>query len=342
MHLSDKMTGEKANLASGADDSMALEAQPTNARIQAATSEDRSTPTSENARLESDTSPFQANLHSKWERDDCTKTFPCECGGGAAGLPRLAFAIGQLGFDFGTEARRDSIMQHMDQPANPHDPKQLLAYLGKNPWDTPAIFWTINLGPTPIYVIQGQGAYAKEAYDLLRNFLEEQIKGEIERVSIPGYIEGTARLLSGHVVPVIWPVMRGMYSWNTTKLTEEVCGSTTSEEAQGVLNFFQRVYEELRNIGIMPQERAINYAATNAFQVKEVYKDAIKSGMELDTIEVGPSPFGRPDSDCWDVKLTFFQPERGFGHPRKSYRFTVDVSDVVPVTVGPMRSWFVR
>ena len=27
---------------------------------------------------------------------------------------------------------------------------------------------------------------------------------------------------------------------------------------------------------------------------------------------------------------------------RKVYRFTVDVSDVVPVTVGPVRSWFVR
>jgi len=26
----------------------------------------------------------------------------------------------------------------------------------------------------------------------------------------------------------------------------------------------------------------------------------------------------------------------------KVYRFTVDVSDVVPVTVGPVRSWFVR
>ena len=27
---------------------------------------------------------------------------------------------------------------------------------------------------------------------------------------------------------------------------------------------------------------------------------------------------------------------------RKVYRFTVDASDVVPVTVGPVRSWFVR
>jgi hypothetical protein len=27
---------------------------------------------------------------------------------------------------------------------------------------------------------------------------------------------------------------------------------------------------------------------------------------------------------------------------RKVFRFTIDVSDVVPVAVGPMRSWFVR
>jgi hypothetical protein len=27
---------------------------------------------------------------------------------------------------------------------------------------------------------------------------------------------------------------------------------------------------------------------------------------------------------------------------RKVYRFTVDVSDTVPVTVGPLRSWFTR
>jgi hypothetical protein len=50
----------------------------------------------------------------------------------------------------------------------------------------------------------------------------------------------------------------------------------------------------------------------------------------------------RPDSDCWDVKLHFFFPARQVQTVRKVYRFTVDVSDVVPVTVGPVRSWFVR
>jgi hypothetical protein len=27
---------------------------------------------------------------------------------------------------------------------------------------------------------------------------------------------------------------------------------------------------------------------------------------------------------------------------RRAYRFTVDVSDVVPVMVGPVRAWYVR
>jgi len=64
--------------------------------------------------------------------------------------------------------------------------------------------------------------------------------------------------------------------------------------------------------------------------------------MELDTIEVERSAICRPESDCWDVKIHFFYPERHVQTVRKVYRFTVDVSDVVPVTVGTMRSWFVR
>ena len=64
--------------------------------------------------------------------------------------------------------------------------------------------------------------------------------------------------------------------------------------------------------------------------------------MDLESIEVEHSPVCRPGSDCWDVKLHFFFPARQVQTVRKVYRFTVDVSDVVPVTVGPVRSWFVR
>jgi hypothetical protein len=61
--------------------------------------------------------------------------------------------------------------------------------------------------------------------------------------------------------------------------------------------------------------------------------------MALDTIEVERSPICRQDSDCWDVKLIFFNPEKQFEVARKVFRFTVDVSDVVPVLVGDVRQW---
>lgn len=148
------------------------------------------------------------------------------------------------------------------------------------------------------------------------------------------------------------PELRGMYSWNTAALVKAVCGEPPSgnvskkdeyaRRVQGGTNFLLRIYEELRNLGTTSQERAINYAATNTFQIGKVFEEAIKEGLDLDKIEVERSPICRPDSDCWDVKLTFFNPSKVFEQARKVYRFTEDVSDVVPVTVGPVRSWFVR
>jgi hypothetical protein len=37
--------------------------------------------------------------------------------------------------------------------------------------------------------------------------------------------------------------------------------------------------------------------------------------------------------------LTFFNPSRRLEQARRVYRFTVDVSDVIPVTVGKVRHW---
>jgi cyanobactin maturation PatA/PatG family protease len=162
---------------------------------------------------------------------------------------------------------------------------------------------------------------------------------------------GRATLFSGQVVPVIVPELRGMYSWNTQALVQAVVGNAPTDgagreqhekRAHGVRNFLQRVYHDLRNLGVSPQDRAINFAATNAFEIDRIYEAAINEEMELDTIHVSPSPISRPGSDCWDVQVYFFYPQRQVQTVRKVYRFTVDVSDVVPVTVGPTRSWFTR
>ncbi|MFO1430686.1 MAG: PatA/PatG family cyanobactin maturation protease [Candidatus Competibacteraceae bacterium] len=271
---------------------------------------------------------------------------------------QLVFALGKLWYDFGTEARRDSIQQYMKPPSNnPYDPEHLLGYLEDNPWDAAAIYWTLNLDATSIYALQPQGPFASDIYKLLRNFLEAQIKAEgtgdtIERVSIPGYIVGNVMLFNGQVVPVIQPSQRGMAAWNTQELIAALIAEvfrnqppsdTTKEGFSKIFKvFLNRIYEELRNLGITPQERAVNYAATNALKAAEIFKDVYELQLELDTIEVERSPICRPESDCWDIRLIFYNPEKVFQQARRVYLFTIDVSDVAPVVIRKVRSWSIR
>ena len=84
----------------------------------------------------------------------------------------------------------------------------------------------------------------------------------------------------------------------------------------------------------------LNFASTNAFQATRVFAQAVLSGMRLDDVTVEESPYARPESDAWDVKLKFFDPEN-LRRARQIFRFTVDVSDVMPVTLGEVRQWSV-
>ncbi|MFD5513921.1 S8 family serine peptidase [Streptomyces sp. NPDC127051] len=83
---------------------------------------------------------------------------------------QLIYAIGTIGFDFQTEARRDSFRQqmpniffpaepghpeHEDQP-NIYDPRQLHAYLSKNPWASDKLTWTLNADATPLYALEAE------------------------------------------------------------------------------------------------------------------------------------------------------------------------------------------
>jgi hypothetical protein len=161
-------------------------------------------------------------------------------------------------------------------------------------------------------------------------------------------------------VPTINPEIRGIYNWTTKALVQKIVakkeaattglvgdvaqfrdpGVSTERIAHGITQFLERVYFELRNPGRSSQERAINFAATNAFQLEHVYEAALGADMELDLIEVEQNPLARAGSDCWDVKLTFFSPSKDSA--RRLFRFTVDVSDVVPARIGEVRSWTIR
>jgi hypothetical protein len=115
-------------------------------------------------------------------------------------------------------------------------------------------------------------------------------------------------------------------------------GPTEEVQYNKIREYLERIYYEFRNLGVTPQERALNLSATNTFQIAEVMAAATAADMGLDTIMVEKSPICRPDSDCYDVKLQFFNlnDSRRAG---KVFRFTIDVSDVIPVTIGRVRSW---
>jgi cyanobactin maturation PatA/PatG family protease len=125
----------------------------------------------------------------------------------------LVYALGTLGYDFGSEARRDSFKQLMPGvqidgtaiPANPYDARQMVDYLGDNLSEAKSLIWTLNLELTPVYAIEPGGAFARDVYAILQQLLSGQIQAEdsenyVERVSIPGILSGrSVKLFSGQV-----------------------------------------------------------------------------------------------------------------------------------------------
>jgi cyanobactin maturation PatA/PatG family protease len=247
----------------------------------------------------------------------------------------------------------------------PHDtpnidePATLLRYLERPGHLNKAasILWTLKLDESPIYAIKPVDAFASEIYeDYLVGALKDQLNPakQVERVSVPGVITGKVRLFTGETVPVIAPEVRGMYSWDVGGLIEAVRKVLKQEKpkqgeaddlGENIRGFFDRVYFEMRNLGATPQERALNYAATDALQVSQVFQavhvDPKYKGYQLDSIAVERSPICRPESDCWDVKLIFFNPA-DLQTARYVFRFTIDVSDIMPVMIGQIRSWPLR
>jgi cyanobactin maturation PatA/PatG family protease len=263
---------------------------------------------------------------------------PSECAtcAGEKSAPQIVYALGTLGTDFGTEARRDSFTQMIPPETS------LVEYLNQNPYEAQSLIWTLSLDATPIYAIVPVGAYAALGYDRLRAILTEG--DAVERVSVPGRIAGNVRLISGQTVPVIVPELRGMYSWTIPALIDSLVrdypAQTRETLTTKVREYLERIYYEFRNLGATAEERALNFSATNAFQVTQVLTSAVDSQLGLDNIQVIKSPICRPDSECYDVTLQFFNLEDS-RRSGKVYRFTVDVSEVIPVTIGQVRSWSV-
>jgi cyanobactin maturation PatA/PatG family protease len=268
------------------------------------------------------------------------------------------YALGTIGYDFGDETRRDSFQQQMAPaevngimvPADPYDARQMVEHLDRNPDEGRSLIWTLNLDGDTIYALESPDGEVYEMFVLmLAGQLEPEASDEfVERSSIPARrTNRTVELSSGEVVPVVTiPYPRGMYGWKVNTLVNAAMAAISRQvdEAQAPLvrqaltAFLNRVYNDLRNVGQTSRDRALNFAATNIFQAALTFARAIAEGRQLDTINVEKSPFCRINSDCWDVKLEFYDPDNN-RRGRKVFRFTLDVVLLMPVTLGEVRSW---
>jgi cyanobactin maturation PatA/PatG family protease len=274
----------------------------------------------------------------------------------------LVYALGRLSFDLASEIGKQSLEQRMAQGvkdgelrgANPNEPRDLIEYLDKNPTERRCIIWTLEMDGAPIYALEPKGPYADEIYEHLLCLLAGQILPEhaaefIEQVSIPARRTGrVVDLLSRAKIPgIALTNVRGIHGWPINALVSDALasaipsGSSIQDDEtlrNALVNFLKRVYFDLHNYGLTSRDRAMNYAATNCCQAASVFIKALAEGRVLRTITVDKSPVCRMHSDCWEIYLTFDDPDN-VKRATRVFHFTVDVSDMMPVTVGAVKSW---
>lgn len=315
-----------------------------------------------------------SDLPSQPLKQEITPSCGCEAGSG-----QLVFALGDIGYDFPSSEVRDSLAAEIGSLEPEHFLKVLGGQFSdssqsgaESPFPNPnrhesrlfyaqSAIWTFNLDNTPIYAIRPEGPFAQDTYATLRNFMVYQIEVEkkhqksgfryLVRSTLAGKIQGNVRLSNGYEVPVVVPELRGLYAWTVDQLLNELLGPAPKQGASnqvvekyedsksGIIDFLERVYFALRNVGVTSKDRAINFSATNAFQIAMIFKKAFKENLTLRSIDAVRSPFCRPGADCWDVLLVFFNPMKQLEEANTVFRFTVDVSSVVPSLTGPMRTW---
>ncbi len=291
----------------------------------------------------------------------------CNCGQ-EKWSDKFVYVFGRLEVDFVNQARQDSLQFHSEgdkdgMPLPITLPINLVRYLrgwkeeggGEHKthmYDAKSVYWTLWQNGTPIYVIQPMGPFAEDAYRELVDFYAWQIgrdidtgkvlENAVDRIAISGVIVGEAKLSTNEVVPVVVPHMRGTAAWHKTGMIKELRRTFKKLSDETIEQILLRLYEETRNFGVSPEERAMNYAATNVFEVIGA-TGAIPGGSdntqwEFDSIRATKSEICRTDSDCWDVEISFYNPDN-LMQARKVTVVTVDVSDVVPVIIGSARKF---
>ncbi len=265
----------------------------------------------------------------------------------SAWLSKL-YAIGSLAYSFETQARIDQFREILGG-LDSWNQDAMHCLLGERPELGGLLVWTLEVDTTPLYAIETRGPFGSEILEKIVRLWRRQHEGGYQRISLPGQRSDRRQSLwNGETLPIARVSHnRGFYGWSTASLVEAGVHAIEADLPAGLslpaarktlTSFLDRIYYELRNYGATGQERALNFAATNTVQAAQCLTQAAADGLDLESIQAEKSSLCRLGSDCWDVKLRFFDPENG-SRSRRVYRFTIDVADIMPVTLGKIQSW---
>lgn len=255
--------------------------------------------------------------------------------------PKMAFALGQLGFDIPSDVRRDRLVDEIARvglQGAPEDPVVLAALLDRAPSVASEVTWLVMREGSPLYAITVIGTMQAEVLAAFASGIGEQVSRAIEEMSFPGLVTGTfATLSSGERVPVLLiNGPRGLYGW---RRIDQLMRLPLHDAGRAQLNAILAAIDDGEpNDGTHSHVRALNYLVTNPAQLAWSAGVTSSDGFIFDSLSVQRSTLNRPFSDCWDIDLLFRDPERP-GRAKVCHRHSVDVGDALPVSIGQPRTW---
>lgn len=265
-------------------------------------------------------------------------------------LPARVSTFGSIALDVVHHRRREQLTRVLAAEGitgAPDDPVALLALFERHPAEAAGFVWQlVRPDGRARFALQPEGPYAADVWALLIEAYRALHLGgpdAPERISVSGVLTAdTVRTATGTELGVVaLPVTRGIAAWSTMQLAVAAAAPFGGgDELVGALaDLLDRAYHDLADWGTTAPGRALAFSVTNPMAPAGSLARVAGSGYRLEDVTVRRSTFARPHSDCWDVVLAFHDPERQ-ERARWLHRHTVDVADVVPVSVGEASSWF--
>lgn len=267
-------------------------------------------------------------------------------------FPARVYALGQLHAEPRDDAAAERLRRSMQQAGRPEGVEGeigLLAHLTATPNDRDLVHWVLRIGGEARYAIMPVGAHADAVVQRLVDLASASvgipaIPATVDRIIVPGLaLAQHVTLRRGETVrKVMVRLPEALLGWRTDDLVAAAVDAL-GRPSQGptatlLAQLLDHVSEGRLNDGLLAADRALNHNGVNALQLAMVAEDMQRLDAQFIRLEVLPSRYDRPRSECWDVRAYFrdpYEPYRAWWQ----WVWTVDVSDERPVTLNTPRCW---